>query len=317
MPIVSEALRELAFSFKGRSIISMRDFSTEEILMILEVAKSFEEERRPLLQGRILGSLFFEPSTRTRISFDSAMKRLGGQVIGFVDPSSTSLEKGESLDDTIRVVEGYCDAIIMRHPFEGAARLADDSTLLPVINGGDGSNQHPTQTFLDLYTLKKAKGSLEGLKIAFVGDLKFGRTVHSLAETMARFDPELHLISPPSLRMPRHILEELSEQGVTFTESTDLDGIAPGMDVIYATRIQKERFPDFMEYERVKNAYSLDEAILEKVGRDVSILHPLPRVNEIHPSLDQYEGALYFRQAHNGVIVRMALLALLLGACNE
>jgi len=317
MPIVPEALRDLASSFEGRSIISMRDFSTDEILMILEVAKSFESERRPLLQGRILGSLFFEPSTRTRISFDTAMKRLGGQVIGFVDPSSTSLEKGESLDDTIRVVEGYCDAIIMRHPFEGAARLADDTTRLPVINGGDGSNQHPTQTFLDLYTLKKAKGTLEGLKIAFVGDLKFGRTVHSLAETMARFSPKLPHISPPSLRMPRHILDELAETGGGFTESTDLEAIEPGVDVIYATRIQKERFPDFMEYERVKNAYSLDASLLDKVGRNVSILHPLPRVNEIHPSLDDYEGALYFRQAHNGVIVRMALLALLLGACNE
>jgi aspartate carbamoyltransferase catalytic subunit len=316
MPIVPESLRELAQSFKGRSVVSMRDFSTEEILMILSIAESFEEEHRPLLQGKIMGSLFFEPSTRTRISFDTAMKRLGGTVIGFVDPSSTSLEKGESLSDTVKVVEGYCDVILIRHPFEGAARLADDSTRIPVINGGDGSNQHPTQTLLDLYTLKKAKGRLEDLKIALVGDLKYGRTVHSLAETMARFNPELQLISPPSLRMPAHILEELGEKGVFFREDADLSAIDRRADVIYATRIQKERFPDFLEYEKVKNAYQLDRSILTKVGEEVSILHPLPRVNEIDTDLDSYGGSLYFRQAHNGVIARMALLALMLGACD-
>jgi aspartate carbamoyltransferase catalytic subunit len=316
MPTVPESLKELAHSFKGRSVVSMRDFTTEEILMILSIAEAFEEERRPLLQGRILGSLFFEPSTRTRISFDTAMQRLGGTVIGFVDPSSTSLEKGESLSDTVKVVEGYCDVMLIRHPFEGAARLADDSTSRPVINGGDGSNQHPTQTFLDLYTLKKAKGRLEGLKIAFVGDLKYGRTVHSLAETMARFSPELQLVSPPSLRMPAHILEDLGEKGVFFREDADLSAVNKQTDVIYATRIQKERFPDSLEYEKVKNAYQLDPGILDKVGEEVSILHPLPRVNEIDTALDAYGGALYFKQAHNGVIVRMALLALMLGACD-
>ena len=313
MPPVQKSLEDFIRSFKGRSIISMRDFSTEEILMILSFAESFEMERRPLFRGRILGSLFFEPSTRTRISFDSAMKRLGGKVIGFTDPKSTSLEKGESLSDTIRVVEGYCDAILIRHPFEGAARMADDATRLPVINGGDGSNQHPTQTFLDLYTIKKARGRLDGLKMAFLGDLKFGRTVHSLGETMARFNPEFHFISPPSLRMPPHIIEELTEKGVAVKENTDISALERDVDVIYATRIQKERFSDFMEYERVKNAYRLDQSILDRVGGRVSILHPLPRVNEIDPELDRYEGSLYFRQAHNGVIVRKALLALLFG----
>lgn len=316
MSNVPESLKEVAQSFKGRSIISMRDFTTEEILKILDVAESFENERRPLLQGMILGSLFFEPSTRTRISFDTAMKRLGGSVIGFVDPKSTSLEKGESLGDTIRVVEGYCDAILIRHPFSGAARLADDATVRPVINGGDGSNQHPTQTFLDLYTLKKAKGRLEGLKIAFLGDLKFGRTVHSLAETMARFAPEFHLISPPSLRLPPYILEDLKEKGISVREEDSLEALNEEVDVIYATRIQKERFPDMMMFEKVKNAYQLDRSILGRVGEEVSILHPLPRVNEIDTSLDSYDGSLYFRQAHNGVIVRMALLALILGACD-
>jgi len=317
MTPTAESLQQFAQCFKGRSIISMRDFTTEEILAILDLARSFETETRPLLQGKILGSLFFEPSTRTRISFDTAMQRLGGSVIGFVDPKSTSLEKGESLRDTIKVVEGYCDVILIRHPFDGAARLADDTTFLPVVNGGDGANQHPTQTFLDLYTLKKAKGRLEELKIAFVGDLKFGRTVHSLVETMARFDPKIHLISPPSLKMPLHILENLEEEGVAFREGVDLDEIEADVDVIYATRIQKERFSDFMEFERVKNAYLLDKSILDRMSGDVSIMHPLPRVNEIHSNLDDYEGSLYFRQAHNGVVMRKALLALLLGACDE
>ena len=225
MPAIPDSLLDFARAFQGRSIISMRDFTTEEILNILKIAEVFETERQPILQGKILGSLFFEPSTRTRISFDTAMKRLGGDVIGFVDPKSTSLEKGESLADTVRVIEGYCDAIIMRHPFEGAARLAGDSTNLPIINGGDGSNQHPTQTFLDLYTIKKAKNRLDGLKVAFLGDLKFGRTVHSLGETMARFSPEFHFISPPSLKMPRHIVDELNDQGVAIREDTDLSAL--------------------------------------------------------------------------------------------
>jgi len=307
---------EFARSFQGRSIISVRDFTKEEIHLIMALTEAFEKERRPLLQGRILGSLFFEPSTRTRISFDAAMKRLGGSVIGFAGTKGTSSEKGESLQDTIKVVEGYCDCILMRHPRDGAARLADDATSLPVINGGDGTNQHPTQTFLDLYTISKAKGRLEGLKIAFLGDLKYGRAVHSLAETMSLFDAEIVMISPPSLKMPSYIMENLREKGLSCVEETDLDAIAKDTDVVYATRIQKERFPDFMEYEKVKNAYQLNRSHLERIGKSVSIMHPLPRVTEIHTELDEYDGAIYFRQAHNGVIVRMALLALVMGVID-
>lgn len=317
MPEGEKSLEEYIEAFQGRSIISVRDFKRSEIMMLMDAAKMFEKERRPLLQGKILGSFFFEPSTRTRISFEAAMKRLGGNVVGFVDAKGTSAEKGESLSDTIKVCEGYCDAIVMRHPHEGAARLADDSTHLPVINGGDGTNQHPTQTFLDLFTIQKAIGRLEELNIVFLGDLKFGRTVHSLAETMALFNPRIDLISPPSLRMPRHIAEDLVERGVSIREESELEAIRKDTDVIYVTRIQKERFPDFMEYEKVKNAYQLDRTILDRITDNAFIMHPLPRVNEIHTDLDSFEGSIYFRQAHNGVIVRMALLALLMGATHE
>ena len=299
--------------FSDKNIISMRDFTRDEILRVLKVSERFEDYRGGLLQSRVLGSLFFEPSTRTRLSFDSAMKRLGGSVIGFADSKGTSAEKGESLVDTIKVVEGYCDCILIRHPLEGAARLAAESTELRVINGGDGSNQHPTQTFLDLYTIQKYKGRIENLAVAFIGDLKYGRTVHSLVETMANFNPRFHLVSPPSLGMPESILEELDEKGVSYQVEENLFDINGSIDIIYATRIQKERFADLMEYKKVQNAYQLDMSTLEKFDTQVAIMHPLPRVNEISVELDAYPGSLYFDQAHNGVVVRMALLSLLMG----
>jgi len=299
--------------FKNRNIVSMRDYSKEMINNVLGVSERFEDYRGDYLKGKVLGSLFFEPSTRTRLSFDSAMKRLGGTVIGFSDSKGTSAEKGESLVDTIRVVEGYCDCILIRHPLEGAARLAAESTTLPVVNGGDGSNQHPTQTFLDIYTIKKHMGRLDNLTIVLMGDLQYGRTVHSLAETLAKYNPKFYLVSPPSLVMPRYIIDELEEAKVFYKEVEDILEVETAIDVIYATRIQKERFPDLMEYDKVKNAYLLNRETLRKLKGESAIMHPLPRCNEISMDVDSYPGSIYFGQAHNGVIVRMALLSLLMG----
>ncbi len=300
-------------NFKNRDIISIRDFSRNELIYVLNVAKKFENYRKPLLKGRVLTTLFFEPSTRTKLSFESAMVELGGSVIGFADAKVSSSAKGETLQDAIKVVEGYCDAIVMRHPIEGSARLAAESTKIPVINGGDGANQHPTQTLLDLYTIKREKGKIDGLNVGFIGDLKYGRTVHSLVEALAKFKCNLFFISHPSLKMPESILEDLDEHGINYTETENMDMVSRYLDIIYVTRVQKERFPDQMEYERVKNAYILDKSLLTKTKKDIKIMHPLPRVNEISTTLDEFGQAVYFRQAHNGVIVRKALLALVLG----
>lgn len=310
---VTQEDREL---FRKRRIISMRDFERADIHRILDVAERFEGYTGDMLQGKLLASLFFEPSTRTRLSFDSAMKRLGGTVIGFADSKGTSAEKGESLKDTIQVVEGYADAIVIRHPLEGAARLASEATGLPVINGGDGSNQHPTQTFLDIYTIKKHMGRLDNLTIAFMGDLQYGRTVHSLVETLMNFSPKIYLVSPPSLSLPNYIIDELREHEIPFEEKGDILEVEEKIDIIYATRIQKERFPDQMEYEKVQNAYLLDMSTLERLQSNTAIMHPLPRCGEISVDVDRYPGSLYFDQAHNGVTVRMALLALLMGGKN-
>ena len=292
----------------------MRDFGLEEIRGLLERCHEFEKNRRPLLQGKVLANLFFEPSTRTRLSFDAAMKRLGGQTIGFADAISTSISKGESLWDTIRVAEGYCDVIVLRHPAEGSARLAAEATKLPVINGGDGSNQHPTQTLVDLYTLKKRTGRVEGLKVAFVGDLKYGRTVHSLIRSLSLFGAQLWLVSPPSLALPADFTEDLGSIGTKYAEVEDLAHVPADVDVLYVTRIQKERFADAVEYERVRNAYQVAPASVARFGPKVTLMHPLPRVNEVHPALDEHPGAAWFDQARNGVVVRQTLLALVLGA---
>ena len=299
--------------FQGRDILSTRDFTREEILFVLDAARRFEGESRPLLAGRVLATLFFEPSTRTRLSFESAMKRLGGSTIGFADPTVSSAAKGETLHDTVRVVEGYCDAIVIRHPREGAARVAAEATRLPVINGGDGSNQHPTQTFIDLYTIREAQGRADGLHIGFLGDLKYGRAAHALITAAAALGNHLTLVSPVELRLPPSILEEIKEAGGRATQTADLEAAIRDLDVLYVTRIQQERFPDPMEYERVRNAYRVDRRALELGKKGLSVLHPLPRVREIDPDVDSMEGALYFRQAHNGVTVRKALLALLMG----
>ncbi|HTE05688.1 MAG TPA: aspartate carbamoyltransferase [Planctomycetota bacterium] len=302
-----------ALVLAGRDLISMRDITREELLAFLDEAVHFEGFTRPILQGKVLGSLFFEPSTRTNLSFSSAMQRLGGDVIGFADAKVSSTAKGESLVDTIRVVENYCDIMLIRHPLEGAARLAAESTRLPVINAGDGTNQHPTQTLLDLYTIRQKRGRLDNLKIAFIGDLKYSRTVHSLIETLTHFDNEIFLVSPPSLRMPPEFLEELDARGTVYSEDEDFFSIASDVDILYTTRIQQERFPDAVEYEKVKNAYRIDRASIERIGGSVTVMHPLPRLQEISRDLDSYPGSAYFDQARNGVTVRKAVLSLLLG----
>lgn len=303
---------EMARRFAGRDIVSPRQFTKEEILFVLDTAERFEGFSAPILAGKVLAALFFEPSTRTRLSFESAMHRLGGSCLGFADKGVSSVAKGESLSDTVRVVQAYCDAIVIRHPLEGAARVAAEATKIPVINGGDGANQHPTQTLLDLYTIRREKGKIDGLRIGFLGDLKYGRAVHSLVETLCHFQVELTMIAPRSLRLPPQLREQLARVGIRFHEATEILPAAADLDILYTTRIQKERFPDPLDYERVKSVYQVSRALLADVSDDLTIMHPLPRVTEIHPDLDDYPRAAYFRQSANGVTVRKALLALVL-----
>ena len=300
---------------KGKDIISIRDFSKQDIEYILEKSRQMDEEeaaRGSLLGGYVLSTLFFEPSTRTRLSFESAMSRLGGRVISVAEPKTSSVVKGETLADTVRTVEQYSDVIVMRHPNEGAARLAADAVAIPVINAGDGANQHPTQTLLDLYTIRKACGRIDGLSIALLGDLKYGRTVHSLATALTHYDVRLTLISPEQLRMPHEIKHLLDEKGIPYREIADI-GATGKVDVLYATRIQAERFPDPAEFEKVKGVYRILPETLGVLG-NARIMHPLPRVDEISPEIDKTENAIYFTQARNGIPVRMAILALVLGA---
>ncbi len=300
--------------FKGKDIISIRDFSKKELLYILSIAKKIEKNPNPsLLKNKIAALLFYEPSTRTRLSFASAIKRLGGNTIGFAKGEVTSLKKGETLWDTIKMAEQYSDVLIMRHPLEGSARLAAEAAEIPVINAGDGANQHPTQTLLDLYTIQKEKGKLENINIGFLGDLKYGRTVHSLAIALSHFNAKMFFISPNALKMPKHYLEELKQKKIKFIEVQNLSKVSKQLDVLYATRIQQERFPDQLEYEKYKNAYRLDKSLLEQSKKDLIIMHPLPRVGEINPELDDTKNAVYFKQAGNGIPVRQALLSLILG----
>ncbi|WP_456466732.1 aspartate carbamoyltransferase [Methanopyrus sp.] len=307
---------------EDRHVVSVRDFTREEIEIILDHAERMEEvyERGgdDRLSGKVLATLFFSPSTRTRLSFETAMLRLGGDVISLVGKEAASTAKGENLADTVRTVEKYCDAIVLRHPKEGAARLAADYASVPVINAGDGANQHPTQTFLDLYTIRKEKGRIEGLKVGLMGDLKYGRTVHSLAYALALFGAEIHLISPEELRMPRYIVRELEEAGAADVEEhRDVRPILDELDVLYVIRIQKEMFPDPEEYERVKGSYRITRELIEEHAReDLIIMHPLPRVDEVDPDVDELPQARYFDQVRNGVVVRMALLDLLLGGAE-
>jgi len=294
----------------------MLDVTKEEILYILEISGRMEKEACPdILNGKILANLFFEPSTRTRLSFEAAMKRLGGQVIGFDELGTTSTVKGESLRDSVKISEGYCDIIVLRHFLEGASRLTADSVDIPVVNAGDGASQHPTQTFVDLYAIKKAKGDIENLSVGFLGDLKYGRTAHSLAYALSHFNADMYFISPPSLRMPKDYIEELEIRNVTYQEVESISEVSEELDILYCTRIQKERFAEPVEYEKVRGLYKLSKSIMDEleVKDDLKILHPLPRVDEMDESLDATEYAMYFQQAHSGIPVREALLALVLG----
>lgn len=308
----------MTISLKGKDILHGNQFAKKEVDAILATAASFEKELKEkdqvnLLKGKILATLFYEPSTRTRLSFEAAMQRLGGGVVGMGSVESSSVAKGESLADTVRTVGQYADAIVIRHPKVGSAKEAADAVSIPVINAGDGAGQHPTQALLDLYTIKKELGSLNHLKISLVGDLKNGRTVHALVEILSLFDSKLYFVSPDVLRMPEQITSQLKQKGIEVNETTDMKLAAQNSDLIYMTRIQKERFADLSEYEKVKGSLIINPDFLKELNKKIVILHPLPRVDEISPEVDGYEGAAYFRQVKNGVYVRMALLAMVFG----
>jgi aspartate carbamoyltransferase catalytic subunit len=299
---------------KNRSFVSIDDFSTEEIVRILDRTVRFEKEpTSKLLEGKVIATLFFEPSTRTRLSFESAINRLGGKIIGFADAANSSVSKGETLNDTIRTVTNYCDLIVMRHPMEGSARFASEIATVPVINAGDGANQHPSQTMLDLYSIRKTQGRLDDLNIFMVGDLKYGRTVHSLMMAMSRWKATFNFISPEELKMPDEFKLYLDNLGLKYYEHNDFTDIISKADIIYMTRVQKERFSDPIEYEKVKNIYVLRNSMLNNTKPNMRILHPLPRVNEIHQDVDHNPKAYYFEQALNGVFTRQAILCSLLG----
>ncbi len=297
------------------SLVSIDDLSKEQILQLLENARYFEEHpNHRILEGKVVATLFFEPSTRTRLSFETAVNRLGGRVIGFSDASTSSTSKGETLKDTIKMVSNYVDLIIMRHFIEGAARYATEVTETPVINAGDGANQHPSQTMLDLYSILKTQGTLSNLTITMVGDLKYGRTVHSLLMAMKYFNPTFRFVACDELRMPREYIEFCRKQGIPFEEHTDFSReVIDSSDIIYMTRVQRERFSDIMEYERVKDLYTLHNSMLDTSHPNLRILHPLPRVNEIAIDVDDNPKAYYFEQARNGLFTRQALICNALG----
>ncbi len=296
-----------------KDIISMNDMSKEEILEILEIAekieKTPEEEKLNFLKGKIIATLFFEPSTRTKMSFESAAFRLGAQVLQLPPLELSSVKKGESFSDTIKMVESYSDVIVVRHPNDGAARLASTTSQKPVLNAGDGSNQHPSQTLLDLYTIKDEKGTLNNLSIAFVGDLKYGRTVHSLVKALTHFNPVIYFVAPKILQMPSYLIDDLDKNNIKYEILEDFRDCLDKIDVFYMTRIQKERFPDIEDYEKLKGVYVINKKnILGKCKEDMIILHPLPRVDEISTDLDDTKHALYFKQAKNGIPIRQAMM---------
>ncbi len=305
-------------SYKGMDVVSIRDCSKEQIEQVMDLAKRMVpyakgEKTTKVLDGRILANLFFEPSTRTRLSFESAMTRLGGRIMEITQPLATSTAKGETLADTIRMIDSYSDVIVLRHPHEGAARLAAHFSSKPVINAGDGAGQHPTQTLLDLFTIKQQLGEIAGKNVVLVGDLKYGRTAHSLAEALATFSANLTFVAPPTLQMPKETVKQLEKCGVKPKLSSKLEEVISEADVLYVTRIQKERFPDPNEYLKVAGLYRVDSALLREAKSDMIIMHPLPRVDEIAPEVDYSPHAKYFEQAFNGVPVRMALLLMVLG----
>ncbi len=302
--------------FKLKNIISIKDFEREDVDYILDEASKLEDiakskENSDELKGKILGLMFFEPSTRTRLSFETAMKRLDGNCIGFESSGSSSVSKGESIADTAKMFEGYSDALVIRHELEGVSKFISDIVDVPVINAGDGAGQHPTQTLLDLYTIKKEIGSIDNLKIALIGDLKFGRTVHSLSNALCLYDNvKIYLVSPPELKMPQEVLHDLDKTNIVYEEVNNIESIIDDVDVLYVTRIQKERFGDIDDYLKIKGAYIINKKMLE--GKDVIVMHPLPRIDEIDTDVDDTKYNKYFIQAFNAVPVRMAILKTLI-----
>jgi aspartate carbamoyltransferase catalytic subunit len=299
---------------RKRDVIAIEDFSAPDIWRILELAKQLKDHPEPhLLKGYLLGSCFFEPSTRTRLSFESAMLRLGGNVMGFSEDSHLSTKKGESLHDTMKMMEAYVDVVVLRHFLEGAAQKAADALSIPVINAGDGANQHPTQAFVDLFTIWECQGRLEHLSVAIVGDLKYGRTTHSLTKALTHFKTRMYFVAPPLLEMPKHICDDLRERGTKFSFHQSIDEVIEKVDILYMTRIQSERFNHPLEYEDVKKAYALQTSHLAYAKSHLKVLHPLPRVSEVDRSVDHTAYAHYFQQARNAVDLRQAVLALVLG----
>lgn len=301
-----------------RHVISVHDFSKEDILNVLDRAEGMVDIARGLavddrLKGRVLATIFFEPSTRTRLSFETAMNRLGGGVIGFAGTEATSVVKGETLADTIRMVSGYADAVVLRHPHEGAAKLATEFSDVPVLNAGDGAGQHPTQTLLDLFTIHSEMGRLNGLNISLVGDLRYGRTVHSLAFALSMFGNNINLVSPEGLEMPGEVVDHLKGSGQFGVACHSPEDVIDNTDILYVTRIQKERFPDPVEYEKVAGKYRIDSELVSQGPDKMIVMHPLPRINEIAPEVDAMPQAKYFEQAFNAVPVRMALLSMVIG----
>jgi len=298
---------------KNKSLVSINDYTKDDYLKIIERAAEFEKNPvQKILDGKVIATLFFEPSTRTRLSFESAVNKLGGRIIGFTDAASSSVKKGETLKDTIKTVANYSDLIVMRHPVEGSARYASEVSNVPVVNAGDGANQHPTQTLLDLYSIYKTQGTLENLNIFLVGDLKYGRTVHSLLMAMSHFNPTFNFISPEFLKMPKEYKLFLDSKGIKYYEHEDFTEYIKDADIIYMTRVQKERFSDPIEYEKVKDVYILRNEMLENSKENLKVLHPLPRVNEINDDVDDNPKAYYFEQALNGVYTRQAIISTIL-----
>lgn len=308
--------------FEKKHVVSIKDFTRDEINEILDIAQEMKKtsegkKTNKSLNGKILGTLFFEPSTRTRLSFESAMKRLGGTCIGFARPGTSSVKKGETLADTIQVIASYVDIIVLRHPQEGAARLAAKFSKKPIINAGDGAGQHPTQTLLDLFTIREEKGEIKNKKIGIAGDLKYGRTVHSLTHALSMYKCDLTFIAPTSLQIPDEIIKDIENMGINYQKEKSIKDVIHNLDVLYMTRIQRERFPSEEEYLDVAETYNVRKDMLENVDEDLIIMHPLPRVDEISPDVDDTKYAKYFQQAANGVPIRMALLKLLTEVYDE
>ncbi len=303
-------------SFKGRDIVSIRDFTRRDVEHVMDTTLLMEPlamGRSRMLEGRVLAALFFEPSTRTRMSFESAMNKLGGSCISIAETRTSSMEKGESLADTVRTIENYCDLIVLRHPQDGSARMAAEFASIPIVSGGSGAEEHPTQALLDLYTIRREVGRIDGLNVALLGDLRYGRTVHSLAYGLSLFNTKLYFVSPESLRIRREVLDEAASR-VEVHEESDIRDVISKIDVLYVTRIQKERIPDPEEYEKLKGTYRINLDLLRSAKRNLIIMHPLPRVDEISPEVDGTPHAKYFKQMWYGLVTRMAVLSLVLGA---